>query len=663
MKPLAAICTAWFLVTGSGVLRAQAEKLLESARHKEVMEGDLKGAIEQYRKIAAQFAKQPEVAAKALLQMGQCQEKLGQAEARKSYERIVREYAGAAQYVSAARARLAALGGAATEGVVRRIIDSSGECRYVTRDDQWAACSRKGNLYIRNLSSGKEMLAARDVHRYDLSALSSDGKWVAYNSTAAHGATLWLSAVDGSSRRKLEGPASRPRSVVFSNDNNALFVFSKETGKLGEIWWYPVQGGEGRKLYESENLMSVTSPVFSPDGQFVFYRAQTQGSAVTQIWVLPIKGGEPWELPVLKQGTPAGFTSDGKLVIHAWGSIRIPSLWTLLLRQGHVEGQPQLLARDVSLPGQYHPSGRFYYTRGAGRDQMLSAQIDGVVPPIARPATDRDEGRGRSPDYSPDGKLLTYLSDTKNGLVIVHDLQSSSDKEYQIPFRVLYRVRWYPDGSALLVTGSREKESEDIGVRLDLRTGDISEVMPAALAGPGGSNADASFNPTVSRDGRYIYYKRFYSAAEPRRVHRYEVSSGKEEEVYRAPAGDGLRLFSISPDGQQLAVVCSNTEGHWIGVAPLAGGEAKVIHRVPLFRMRGFSGLAWAADSKSIFFHTVSSENADDLWRISLDGSPAQRLLSATGIITSIGVHPNGREITFVSADSRDELWVMEGLK
>jgi hypothetical protein len=92
----------------------RADMMMEAAARKERVDGDLKGAIEQYRKIAAQFARQPEVAARALLQMGQCQEKLGQAEARKSYERILREYAGAQEYVSAARARLAALGGGPT---------------------------------------------------------------------------------------------------------------------------------------------------------------------------------------------------------------------------------------------------------------------------------------------------------------------------------------------------------------------------------------------------------------------------------------------------------------------------------------------------------------------------------------------------------------------
>ncbi len=191
MKPLTAICTAWFLVAGSAMLgaqtTAQAEKLLESARHKEVMEGDLKAAIEQYRKIAAQFAKQPEIAAKALLQMGQCQEKLGQAEARKSYERIVREYASAQEYVSAARARLAALGGGGVAGRDqlrnRLLLDRAPvEVWHASSDGRWISYpdTKTGDLAIRDLVSGEERrLTNRGVPEKNVatgSVVSYDGK-------------------------------------------------------------------------------------------------------------------------------------------------------------------------------------------------------------------------------------------------------------------------------------------------------------------------------------------------------------------------------------------------------------------------------------------------------------------------------------------------------
>ena len=63
---LGGVCAlAASLITAQGQTGAQAEKLLESARHKEVVEGNLKGAIEQYRKVAIQFKNQPEVAARA----------------------------------------------------------------------------------------------------------------------------------------------------------------------------------------------------------------------------------------------------------------------------------------------------------------------------------------------------------------------------------------------------------------------------------------------------------------------------------------------------------------------------------------------------------------------------------------------------------------------
>jgi tetratricopeptide (TPR) repeat protein len=67
------------------------EVALRAAMEKETVKGDLKGAIDQYKKLAQ--GKDRAVAAKALVRMGQCYEKLGDAEARKAYERVVREYA------------------------------------------------------------------------------------------------------------------------------------------------------------------------------------------------------------------------------------------------------------------------------------------------------------------------------------------------------------------------------------------------------------------------------------------------------------------------------------------------------------------------------------------------------------------------------------------
>jgi tetratricopeptide (TPR) repeat protein len=74
------------------LLFGQADTTLQRAIRKETVEGDLKGAIELYRKAVGQAAKDRITAAQALVRMGACYEKLGDAEARKAYERVVRDF-------------------------------------------------------------------------------------------------------------------------------------------------------------------------------------------------------------------------------------------------------------------------------------------------------------------------------------------------------------------------------------------------------------------------------------------------------------------------------------------------------------------------------------------------------------------------------------------
>ena len=73
----------------------KAEVALQAAIKTETVDGSLKGAIEQYKKIAAQPGAGRATVATALLRMGHCYEKLGEAqakEARAAYERVVRDF-------------------------------------------------------------------------------------------------------------------------------------------------------------------------------------------------------------------------------------------------------------------------------------------------------------------------------------------------------------------------------------------------------------------------------------------------------------------------------------------------------------------------------------------------------------------------------------------
>src|ERR1039458_3651163 len=85
-----------------------ANDLFQQALVKERTEGNLPEAIKLYQRIVDKYGSNHMVAAQALLQLAGYQSKLGDAQARKSLERLARDFADQKETVAEARARLAA---------------------------------------------------------------------------------------------------------------------------------------------------------------------------------------------------------------------------------------------------------------------------------------------------------------------------------------------------------------------------------------------------------------------------------------------------------------------------------------------------------------------------------------------------------------------------
>src|SRR5687768_15963200 len=83
--------------------------LFQKALAKERAEGQLEPAIQLYEQVVREFAADRPLAAKALLQIGRCYERLGKDGAQKAYDRVVRDYGDQRTMADEARARLAAL--------------------------------------------------------------------------------------------------------------------------------------------------------------------------------------------------------------------------------------------------------------------------------------------------------------------------------------------------------------------------------------------------------------------------------------------------------------------------------------------------------------------------------------------------------------------------
>ena len=88
---------------------AQSDRQFQAALQKETVDGNLKGAIEEYRAIASRQGVARDLASQALLRMAEAYQKLGDPQARAVYGQLIRDFPDQRQIVETARTRLAAL--------------------------------------------------------------------------------------------------------------------------------------------------------------------------------------------------------------------------------------------------------------------------------------------------------------------------------------------------------------------------------------------------------------------------------------------------------------------------------------------------------------------------------------------------------------------------
>src|SRR5262245_25331699 len=224
------VCVA--VVAMSGIVSTQgnssAEARLRAAMDKETVDGDLKAAIDGYKKVISQSGASREVVARALLRLGMAYEKQGDAEARKSYERLEREFSDQPTVVQQARVRMAAASAMAASTaatpMLRRLCSGS-ECPAVTalRDERLVISYAGNRVTAMDLVSGttRQLAEVPSGRRVCCGAVSSDGRQVAYT---------------------VVGGANDPREIVVVNadGSNARTVFR---GATAEDW-----SADGRRI-------------------------------------------------------------------------------------------------------------------------------------------------------------------------------------------------------------------------------------------------------------------------------------------------------------------------------------------------------------------------------------------------------------------------------
>src|SRR4030042_6703643 len=106
---LIAILGALVSIAGSARQTEDPGVLLRAAIEKEEVDGDLQGAIDLYKQIVSKHGDNRAIAAKALVRLGGCYEKLGLSEAEKTFQKVISDYPEQTEAGKAARQKLAML--------------------------------------------------------------------------------------------------------------------------------------------------------------------------------------------------------------------------------------------------------------------------------------------------------------------------------------------------------------------------------------------------------------------------------------------------------------------------------------------------------------------------------------------------------------------------
>jgi hypothetical protein len=344
----------------------RSEVALQAAIKKETIDGDLKGAIELYKRIAQSGNRT--LAAKALVRMGQCYEKLGDAESRKAYERVVREYADQKEAVALARTRLGGVTGQSSGIVTRQVwtglqvaiyASVSPDGRYLSFVDQ-----QTGNLDLHELGSGKDRHLTNkgtwsDSSEYaEESVFAPDGKRVAY---------AWFNK-DGRYDLRLAGVESSgvmtPR-VLYTNEDIS-WIAPKDWSANGK--WIAVRlerkdrSAQIAMIDAADGSLRVLKSVdwgdsgkmfFSPDGQsLAFDLPSSEGSQGRDVFVLAVDGSR--EIPVVTHAADdvvVGWTPDGKHLLFASDRTGSTGIYALAFEGRKPRGVAQQIKSDI---GQAH---------------------------------------------------------------------------------------------------------------------------------------------------------------------------------------------------------------------------------------------------------------------------------------------------------------------
>jgi Tol biopolymer transport system component len=621
------------ILAAAAMLFAQADVTLQRAIRAETLEGNLKGAIALYEKAIAEAKGDRATAAKALIRMAECQEKLGQAEARRSYERVVKEFSDQKDAVQVARAKLS--GGASARTPRARLVldDARDLAGTVTPDGRLMSFIDRmtRDVGIRDLATGEIRMATnRSAGGKDpkgvaeSSAISPDGKQLAYvwdawdEEAVKKEAYFQLRVVnaDGTGERTFRTSPFYIDVSSWSPDGRwiAASVMSqgRGAGESSQLMLIAAGTGEERILRTSSRLPKWRIR-FSPDGKWLAYSETESPLQPPVAFVLAADGSAATETELARDAQMIGWSPDGRHILFARERQGASSLFAVPFAEGRVTGPPQPLysASIIGRPLGVTPNGTLLHRLDNRRIDVWIGKLDTRTGRLGAAAAQFPGDKVRSAmndntlKFSPDGRQLVWI-EAPNRLVF-RSVSGEQERNFAAQLKEIRRIEWSPDGKSVLASGTGTDGQRAL-YRVDLDTGQTAVVTTKL------NSSWLTFAP--ARDGKTIYYR-----TDAGKLAALSLNSGAETVLHEK--FEAVPNVVPSPNGKSLAI----RSGGNLGVLDLASGKYTSLYERDFSKDHNVMwALAWSEDNERVMVIARDYRTAAcQLWIYSVDGGEPVR--------------------------------------
>jgi len=504
-----------------------------------------------------------------------------------------------------------------------------------------------GNLdiYLQRVGGSNPINLTADSSEDDTQpAYSPDGKLIAFRSER-NGGGIFLMGATGESVRRLTDFGFNP---AWSPNGTEILVATEVTRdpreRAGNSQLWSVEAATGRRRLV--NRGDAVQPSWSPSGRRIAYWSRPTGTAKRVLWTSLPDGRDPVPLTddLYLNWSPV-WSPDGKYLFFASDRSGSMNLWRLPIdeRTGRARGEPEPLATPSTwsgLPSVSRNGQRIAYATLDRSSNLMRAAFDplaaralGPLVPVTQGS--REVGFGK---VSPDGEWIAFNTlGSQEDLFLVRPDGSGLRQLTKDAFKDR-SPSWSPDGRVVFQS-NRGGAYDAWSIRPD-----GSRLEPLTVAARGGV-----YLPLVSPDGRRLVCgigsigAALIDLTKPpaRRVPEPLPSQGAPEKAFFA--------HSWSPDGKELAGMRWETEAGII----IYSLES---HRYRTVTAHG-SNPVWMRDGRRLLYLDGGAVFMVDV----ATGESREVLAAGAGAASFKGLDlsPDGRVLYLVRETVEGDIWML----